>query len=480
MHIEELSEMTSTIAGMKFYYCFVMNNGFSYCSDKNRKIPTMDECRNNIWFADIIENDEKWISTYQNEENENIISIARRMLDDNGNFIGLYLFNIYEENFSNTYIKSVNENDIYIIDQNGNIVSHTNHELIGLRFYDMEVMNKMFENDNYNIVKKNQKEYLVSICRNQEFDWILVEEIRMDLLLGEISLIRNRMVLIGILILIAGMVVCTYIAHRTTKPLGELVQELEHVGQAEEEDQKFDVSGWLEINKICDECNYMNKRIRSLVTAIKDSEGKKRMAEMGFMQSQMSPHFLYNTLFSIRCMVDMKDTKKAIGIIDAFTAILKYILSYKSEFVDVSQEVKFLEDYAILQKYRYGDQFELKINCPDALYQKKILRMMLEPLVENSLFHGLDDEKEKICVLVDFSILDNDMIIAVTDNGVGFTDENCIKLNEKIRSEVQSNRIGMNNIRERIKMTFGKKYGLKIDMDYCEGARVIIKIPVLD
>lgn len=204
------------------------------------------------------------------------------------------------------------------------------------------------------------------------------------------------------------------------------------------------------------------------------------MAEMGFLQSQMSPHFLYNTLFSIRCPVDMGDKEKAIGIIDAFTSILKYILSYKSEFVDVAMEIKFLKDYAVLQKYRYGDQFDPEIRCEPELYEKKLLRMILEPLVENSLFHGMSDEKQKIHVVVEFAIDGEELLITVTDDGVGFTDENCMRLNQKMREGKQSNLIGMNNIRDRIKMTFGKKYGLSIDLDYQEGARTIVKLPVLD
>lgn len=224
----------------------------------------------------------------------------------------------------------------------------------------------------------------------------------------------------------------------------------------------------------------MMGRIRSLVTEIKESERRKRAAEMGFLQAQMSPHFLYNTLFSIRCLVDMGDKGKAIGIIDAFTSILKYILSYKSEFADVSQEIKFLEDYAVLQKYRYGDQFHLEIVCGEELYQKKILRMILEPLIENSLFHGLSDKKDEIHVAVIFEIREGDMVITVQDDGAGFTDENYRHLNQKLRGNEQSNMIGMNNIRDRIKTTFGKRYGLSIDMNYTQGAKIIVKIPVIE
>lgn len=479
-NIESLSGMTQAATGLDFYYSFLMENGYTYSTGPAKNAQSLADYRNKLWFLDVLEEKEKWISTYEDSQGKSIVSIARTMTDENGNFIGLFLFNIYEKNFSQVFESLSDKNDIYIVDNIGNIVSHRNKELIGIRFYDMDVMNEMFREQNYNIIEKSQKKYLFSIYKNQELNWILVEEIPLELLLGDVKSIQRRMVMIGLIIFSVSMLVCFYISHRTTRPLGELVHELEKVGKSEKNDQKFEAAGWREINTICEECNYMNQRIRSLVTAIKDSEKKKRAAEMGFMQSQMSPHFLYNTLFSIRCLVDMGNKQGAIGIIDAFTSILKYILSYKSEFVDVSQEIKFLEDYSILQKYRYGDQFSLEIICPQELYQKKVLRMILEPLVENSLFHGLDDEVDAIHVTVSFQVCDGDMLITVTDDGVGFTDENYMELSRKIRSKEQSNMIGMNNIRERIKMNFGKKYGLSIDTNYEDGARIIVKIPVLE
>lgn len=478
--IENMTGMTQAATGLEFYYTFLMENGYTYSSDPNTRMQSLADYRNKLWFLDVMKEKEKWISTYDDIRGKSVISIARTMSDQDGNFIGLFLFNIYEHNFSQVFESLSDQNDIYIVDSDGNIVSHRNKELIGIRFYDMDVMNQMFQHQNYNIIEKSQKQYLFSVFKNQELNWMLVEEIPLELLLGEVQTIRRRMVLIGLAIFAVSMLICLYISQRTARPLRELVHELEKVGRSEKNEQKFEVSGWREINTICEECNYMNQRIRSLVTAIKDSEKKKRAAEMGFMQSQMSPHFLYNTLFSIRCLVDMGEKEGAIGIIDAFTSILKYILSYKSEFVDVSQEIKFLEDYSVLQKYRYGEQFSLQIQCPPELYQKKVLRMILEPLVENSLFHGLDDEVDSIHVTVSFQIEENDMVITVTDDGVGFTDENFMKLSRRIRSGEQSNMIGMNNIRERLKMTFGKKYGLSIDTNYNDGARIFVKMPVID
>ena len=482
VELEGLNIMTHATTGLDFYYEVYMNNGYIYSSLDNTKIKynRMAEFRNELWFSRLKEDSNIWTSTSYDYNGDPVVSNVRAIKDNDGEIIGLFMFNVYEENFRRQYNTLTSEERIYVVDKDGTIISHMNDNMIGIRFYDMDIMHMMFDEKNYNIIKKNGEDYLFSIYENNDVGWIIVEETPMKFLLDDINLIRLRMILMGFAVFICGMLVFLYIAKKTTKPLDDLVGELEKVARSEESYQEFKVKGWYEVDRISNECNYMNTRIYSLVEKIKDSEKKKRVAEMGFMQSQMSPHFLYNTLFSIRCLVDMEDKKGAIGIIDAFTSILKYILSYKSEFVDVSQEIKFLEDYAILQKYRYGEQFKLKINCPEELYQKKMLRMILEPLVENSIFHGMDEELESIYVNIDFAIKDSDMLITVTDNGVGFTEENFAELGKRMRENKQSNMIGMNNIRERIKMNFGENYTLSIDTSYEEGARVIVKIPVIE
>ena len=478
--IDELAGMAQSSANIDFYYTFAMMNGYVFSSNPNSDALTLEDYRNKIWFVEVVEHESKLISTYADNEGRNIISIARSLHDERGEFIGLFLFNIYEENFSRTFEPLVEYNEIYIVDNNGNIVSHSNKDLLGIRFYNMTVMNEMFQEGNHNIIEKSQQEYLFSIFRNQELNWIMVEEIPIYLLLGEVQFIRNRMILIGAIIFIISMLICIYISQKTTRPLKDLVHALEDVGKSEENNTPFEVAGWHEINVIRDEYNYMNQRIKNLVDAIKQTEQDKRIAEMGFMQAQMSPHFLYNTLFSIRCLVDMGSKEEAIGITDSFTSILKYILSYQDEYVDIAHEIKFLEDYKILQKYRYGTEFQMEIHCLPELYSKKILRMMIQPLVENSLFHGFSGEMKEIKVSISFELMDNDMVITVTDNGIGFTEVGYGSLSDKLQNKKQSNMIGMNNIRDRIKMNYGSKYGLTIDINYEEGAKVILKVPIID
>lgn len=480
--IESLLGMTRTISELEFDYLFLMNNGYKYGSVPQEDLErySLDYYRNEIWFLQLMEKKEVWVPTYTDGKNRNIISYVRGIYKEDNELIGLFMFNIYEETIRKCYESFQGEPMIYIVDNEGNIISHKDQELIGIHFYDMEVMEEMFSEENYRVIEKNKEKYLFSVFKNENMDWMIVEEIPFSLLLKDVNHIKLQMTLAALGIFTISIFICFYIAKRTTTPLAELVSGLKEIGRSEKNDQIFDVTGWKEIEEICQECDYMNRRIQSLVETIKVTEKEKRFAEMGFMQSQMSPHFLYNTLFSIRCMVDMGNKKEAIAVIDDFTSILKYILSYKSEYVEIVQEIRFLEEYASLHKYRYGGQFTLEIQCPENLYRKKILRMMIEPLVENALFHGLDGEIEQIHVVVRFKENEGDLYIEVIDDGIGFTNKNYEELHEKIRKNEQSNMIGMNNIRQRIKLHYGAKYSLSIDVNYADGARVIIKVPMIE
>ncbi len=197
-NIEKMTGMTQAATGLEFYYTFLMENGYVYTSDPKTRMQSLADYRNKLWFLDVMEEKEKWISTYEDIQGRSVISIARTMKDKDGKFIGLFLFNIYEHNFSQVFEALSGQNDIYIVDHDGNIVSHKNKELIGIRFYDMDVMNQMFQHENYSIIEKSQKKYLFSIFKNQELDWMIVEEIPLELLLGDVQSIGRRMVCSGL------------------------------------------------------------------------------------------------------------------------------------------------------------------------------------------------------------------------------------------------------------------------------------------
>lgn len=394
--------------------------------------------------------------------------------------IGITLFSTSELGISRTYSNLINKNEIYVVDnKGGNILSHSDKNMIGINFYDMDVLTKLFAGgDDYKIISKNDGKYLFSKYTNTSYEWLLVEEIPLEEVLAPLKRIRNYIILVVVIVFAACLGLIIAISSRTTAPpLLELCKQLEQVGGQGNDEIVFDVKGWQEIDRICEECNQMNGRITSLVEDVKKEESDKHDAEMGFLQSQINPHFLYNTLFSIKCMVDMGDKKKAVGIVDAFTAIMKYVLSYKDREIFIFEELKFIEDYIALQRYRYGDRFNFDMHCDDTILHSKILRMIIQPLIENAILHGTGDDKEVVNIALHIKSVQEGIKILVSDDGVGMDQAVTSTLWRNKEEDNQSNLIGMKNIENRIKLHYGNQYGLGIKSEVGSGVEVSLLIP---
>lgn len=494
-NIDRSLRETVKATDLNYEYVIAMDNGYSFASNGENSAYSFSDYQNRLWYSKLKahKNEPLWVSTYKDSDSAGtyIISVVRALLDDNGNIAGVFLLSIPESAVYSTYSQMIHDNNIYIIDGYGNIVSHKNKDMLGINFYDMNSFSQMFGGGNntaptgYRIVSKSGRKFLFSIFQSKELNWVFVEEIPLQTVLADVLYLKRFMLIISAVIIILAILFTAYVSDCTTRPLAILLKQMEKVGHSADETDLFDVSGWEEINRICDECNFMSQRIKNLVKESKAAEREKARAELGFMQAQMSPYYLYNTLFSIRCLVDMGDGASAKEAIDAFSSILKYILSYKSEFVTIAKEIEFLENYTKLQKILYGEKFNVSVSCSEDLYSSRILRMILQPLVENSLLHGISENKQNISVNVSFMKDGKALKIEVIDDGVGFNNLNLERLYQHVdkvnetKSTPHSNMIGMNNIRQRISTYFGKPYGLSIDTTYESGARVVVSVPYI-
>lgn len=488
LYLDEISAKTIEGTGISCHYVLSLNNGFSYCSTGNHENFSLSEYQKKLWYSDIVNADGQavWISTYKNfdfrgKDEQYVYSLARSIKDPTtGESIGIFLFNIQETSISSCYDTIVGNNAIYVVDSGGRIVSHKNKDMLGIGFFHMERLRKLLDGNEFCDIKKNSVPYLLSVCENESYQWLLIEEIPLADILAPLKTTQRNIITLDILVLLITFAIVGFFSIRTTRPLHQLCTQLMRVGQTPSE-EGFAVHGWHEINEINDECNNMLSRIQALIQDVKTKENTKRKLELSLLQAQINPHFVYNTLFSIKCLIDMENKDKALGIVDRFTDILKSVLSVSEPFTSIAEEITMLTKYCELQKYRYGDIFQCVITCEPGLENCKILRMLIQPLVENAIFHGISCCNHPGRIDISIAQKEENLQVLIKDNGVGMTSEelDAITLGKSKVGKQRSNFIGIRNITDRIDLYFGSAYGIKIESQPNQGTHILLTLPIL-
>lgn len=263
-----------------------------------------------------------------------------------------------------------------------------------------------------------------------------------------------------------------------TNPLEKLCRITEQISKGD-----FNVRAKIntmdEIGVLSDSVDDMTEKLEIMVKQIKDDERKMRHAELRLLQEQINPHFLYNTLDTIVWLIEGNDTDKAVRMVVSLSEFFRLVLSKGKEYITIREEELHLRSYLEIQQVRYHDILEYEIAIDSEIYDCRILKLTLQPLVENSLYHGIKYKRAKGKVIVTGKKEGELIHFLVQDNGVGMETEELEKLREEIRRPCKTTKkgFGLANVNERIRMNFGMQYGMEINSVKGEGTCVSITIP---
>ena len=298
--------------------------------------------------------------------------------------------------------------------------------------------------------------------------------------------VRNMMVFSGILLaalILAVLAWGTHIVRSITRPLEELVQVTSRIAKGDFEARAADKGGKDEIAALSDSVNDMARHLDIMVRQIKEDERRLRWQELRLLQEQINPHFLYNTLDTIVWLIEGGKYDDAEDMIMSLSAFFKLVLSRGREIITVREEEQHILSYLQIQRYRYSDLLSYEIVIDPALYPYGIPKMTLQPLVENALYHGIKHRRSLGRLIITGEMEDgNQMCFKVKDDGVGMSGEELRKLQEEVQkpsSQTESG-YGMANVSERIRMNYGKPYGLSIDSVQGKGTVVTVRLPALE
>ena len=216
-------------------------------------------------------------------------------------------------------------------------------------------------------------------------------------------------------------------------------------------------------------------RIQKLMEKVRQEEITLRKTELKALQAQINPHFLYNTLDAIAWLCEDGRSQDAEDMVTSLAKLFRISISKGHELITIEKEIQHAESYLRIQKFRYKNQFTYHFDVDEECLGYLCNKITLQPIIENAIYHGINRMVDEGEILIEVHQDQDDIILAVEDNGVGMTEEQCQEIMKKERGDRTG--IGIKNVNDRIKIYFGEEYGLSITSELDEGTRVTIRMP---
>lgn len=293
---------------------------------------------------------------------------------------------------------------------------------------------------------------------------------------------RNSFVAIMVIIMVGLAFLINYIVTRLLRQFYDILKSIRVI-------QKGDLSvrvencGSDEMGELGTQVNKMLDHIEQLMKENIDREILAKNSQIRALQNQINAHFIYNVLESIKMMAEIDEEYAIADAITSLGSLLRYSMKWTSNNVLVEEEIEYIRNYLALINLRFDYEIYLSLNIPDEVLRQEIPKMSLQPIVENAIYHGIEELAEDTNIYIKGIVQGEDCVIEVTDAGKGMSEEEVEKLRKKIAGEIETsggsgNGIGLKNVQDRIRMSFGEKYGIWVDSKLGCYTKVTMRVPI--
>lgn len=349
--------------------------------------------------------------------------------------------------------ESFNSSNFMVLDEDGELIY-----FVGNEERETAIM-EAFSNPEKNSL------YLFSSVTNYTTGWSIVNVVEKNELSEESKGIRLLSFLVAGCVLIVGFIMARIISRTISQPLKQLENTIAQVGEGERHiTEEFDYSEVGRIGQKFKEMVNTNLELSEHLMAVKLNE---REAELLLLQSQINPHFLYNTLDSLYFVAIMHGDDQMAEMVEALSDNFKLALNNGNKYIKVADSVKWMQGYMKLQNMRYNNRFELFVDISREILQRETITFIFQPFIENAMYHGLEPKIGKGKISLRGWQEQNNMIFTIEDDGVGIDDMSRLE-----------NGYGVRNVIERIKLNYGEKYGVTFESSPGKGTKVTIVVPV--
>ncbi|EFD80656.1 two-component sensor kinase YesM [Fusobacterium animalis D11] len=438
----------------------IRKDGAVISNEKNVNMEVSSDMMKEEWYVNSLMNPMPVLNPLRKQSfsldgmDDWVISVSREIADTNGENLGVLLIDVkYQALHGYLQNQETGKNsDIVILDEDNRIVYYKEIP------YDSS-QEKYLKNLKNIEEGYNRKENTVTVkypIKNTH--WMLIEISYMQ----EIESLKNHFFEMIVISCLASLLITVLISisvlRRITKPIKELEQHMNNFNNdLSKINLKGDVS--IEILSLQNHFNEMIDKIKYL-----------REYEINALYSQINPHFLYNTLDTIIWMAEFQDTEKVISITKALSNFFRISLSNGKEKIPLKEEINHIKEYLYIQKQRYEDKLEYKISIQEELENIEVPKIILQPFVENAIYHGIKNLDTTGIISIYSQIIENKIELIIEDNGIGFEAA-------KKQALMKMGGVGIKNVNKRIQYYYGNEYGAKIDSSFKTGARIIITLP---
>lgn len=420
---------------------------------------------------------------YIDDDTHNIFSVCRLIknfndiYDDN---VGVLSIDVCEEVLGEVLgrFNHVKNNQIYLINENGLIVSSKNKELLSSDFYKHIAIDKGILNNEITEVKIDNKLVLIIKKAMPLNNWTIFVLVPVKEVISKNSpLLRKGLLFIVLQVVIAFVVVASFF-NSINKRIRVINSHMSQVSNYESIPQ-LQISNNDEISQLKKNFNSMIETIKQMILDISVTNKKKREADIKALQSQINPHFLYNTLDSVSWMAISQNALNVSKWITKLARFLRLTLSKGQHTVLIKQELEHVNLYLEIQKNIACNELKWQFNIQEDILNLPVIKFILQPIVENSIVHGFLEREDKSGSITITGYKENNYIhILITDNGIGIPQDKLISICNNLNKGDFSSNYGLANVNERLKLNYGEEYGLTIESKQGEGTKISFMYPV--
>jgi len=418
------------------------------------------------------------LQNYHNYSAVDIVSLVRAVKDpETGEVLGVICADVLLSAIEN-HIRNITlgkNGYVFVMDEHGEMVyspiQATAYRIRGEWVQDEIPAVYHIGDNNYQLLSKHSK----------LTQWRIIGVFNSDEVLRPVANLRLYTLIAGLIAIMATTLAALFFSKSFTEPISRLRTLMAKAGAGDLSVQYDARNYYGEIAQLGNSFNSMMGQIHHLIDMVYIEQNLKREAEFKTLQAQIKPHFLYNTLDTIRWIAEAHSLEEVVRLVGALTKLFRISLSRGHEIISLGDELEHVRSYLYIQKVRYEDKLHYDITCDERYYGLSVNKLILQPLVENAIYHGIKQKRGEGHISITVSEQAGELLIEVADDGAGMTPEKCASINQDLRAgrvTAYTHGYGLYNVNDRIRLVHGKDYGLHYALNKMGGVTVLMRLPV--